>query len=258
MGEIAPRKRLGQHFLKSGKTAAGIADVHLSACGALPVLEIGPGTGSLTRHLTGAKTLHLVEIDERCIPALVRDFGSKARIVHGDFLEVFPAEFSEPEYALIGNFPYNISSQIVVKMLDHKERFPVMTGMFQLEVARRLTASKGSREYGILSVLLQAFYQCRIVLKLSPGQFDPPPAVHSAVIQCLRKEHFTLPCSESLFRQVVRTAFGQRRKVLRNSLGRNFHALNDFPEFHNFLNRRAEELSWEDFALLTGLLERTQ
>jgi 16S rRNA (adenine1518-N6/adenine1519-N6)-dimethyltransferase len=130
--------------------------------------------------------------------------------------------------------------------------------MFQLEVAKRLVAPSGSREYGILSVLLQAFYRCQIVLKLAPAHFEPPPAVHSAVIQCVRKQNFMLPCSEDLFRSVVRTAFGQRRKVLRNSLGRSTPALHDFQEAQPFLNRRAEELSWEEFAFLTSLLEQTK
>lgn len=258
MREMVPRKRLGQHFLKSEQMAARIAKLHLDASGSLPVLEVGPGMGSLTRFLLKASDLQLVELDDRCILFLLQKFGERARVVHGDFLEVFPADFWEPAYALVGNFPYNISSQIVVKMLDHKHRFPVMTGMFQLEVARRLAAPHGSREYGILSVLLQAFYHCQIVLKLAPGHFDPPPAVYSAVIQCIRKEKTSLPCSEGLFREVVRTAFGQRRKILRNTLGRNFPALCDFQEVQKFLNCRPEELTWEEFALLAGLLEQTR
>lgn len=255
MREMVPRKRLGQHFLKSDQMAARIAKLHLDASGSLPVLEVGPGMGSLTRFLLKASDLQLVELDDRCILFLLQKFGERARVVHGDFLEVFPADFWEPAYALVGNFPYNISSQIVVKMLDHKHRFPVMTGMFQLEVARRLAALHGSREYGILSVLLQAFYHCQIVLKLAPGHFDPPPAVHSAVIQCIRKEHFTLPCSESFFRQVVRVAFGQRRKVLRNTLGRAFPVMQDLPGLDIYSNRRAEELSWEDFVAIASALE---
>lgn len=258
MSAILPRKRFGQHFLKSDYMAARIAELHLAASGDLPVLEVGAGMGSLTRFLLKAADLQLVELDDRCILFLLREYGETARVVHGDFLEVFPADFWNPEYALVGNFPYNISSQIVVKMLDHKDRFPVMTGMFQLEVAKRLAAHSGSREYGILSVLLQAFYRCQIVLRLTPAHFEPPPAVHSAVIQCIRKENVTLPCSESLFRGVVRTAFGQRRKVLRNSLGRSNPELNDFQEARPFMNRRAEELSWEDFVLLTSLLEQTK
>lgn len=255
MNSLAPRKRLGQHFLRSASTAARIAECHLNAAGALPTLEVGAGQGMLTRHLLQAPALEIVELDARCIPALKEQFGATARIVHGDFLKIFPQEFLAKEYAVIGNFPYNISSQILIKVWDHRRRVPVLTGMFQREVARRLVAPPGSRDYGILSVFLQAFYDCRIIMHVAPNQFHPPPAVWSSVIQCLRKPQANLACSESLFRDLVKTAFSQRRKKLRNSLAEVFPALTEHPAVTPWMERRAEQLSWQEYATLTKILE---
>lgn len=255
MKNFAARRSFGQHFLKTDFKAWQIAHVHLERAGALPVLEVGAGLGHLTRYLTSARDLEIVELDSRCIPHLLISYGTVARIVHGDFLEVFPEVFDHPEYALIGNFPYNITSQILLKILDHALRVPLFTGMFQLEVARRLISTPGSREYGILSVLLQAQYEGRILLHLSPGDFQPPPAVHSAVILCQRKENFRLPCAAETLRRVTRAAFGQRRKILRNSLGRELPALLPFLARHNLEEKRAEQLSWQIYVELALELE---
>ncbi|MCS6981559.1 MAG: 16S rRNA (adenine(1518)-N(6)/adenine(1519)-N(6))-dimethyltransferase RsmA [Flavobacteriales bacterium] len=255
MNYLAPRKRLGQHFLRSASIAARIAEYHLKAAGNLPTLEVGAGQGILTRYLLQAPALDIVELDIRCIPVLTEQFGATARILQGDFLKIFPEEFLAPEYAVIGNFPYNISSQILIKVLDHRWRVPVLTGMFQREVARRIVASPGSRDYGILSVFMQAFYHCRILMHVAPSHFHPPPAVWSSVIQCLRKPQTHISCSESLFRNLVKTAFSRRRKKLRNNLVESYPALSEHPAAAPWMELRAEQLSWQDYATLTKILE---
>ncbi|MDR1259540.1 MAG: 16S rRNA (adenine(1518)-N(6)/adenine(1519)-N(6))-dimethyltransferase RsmA [Tannerellaceae bacterium] len=253
---VRPKKALGQHFLKDLQIAERIAGT-LSEYKSLPVLEVGPGTGVLTRFLLEAgHNLSVIEIDGESVRYLKEHFPAlEGRITEGDFLQTdLTGIFSEP-FCVIGNYPYNISSQIFFKTLDYKDRIPLCSGMLQKEVAERLAAAPGSRTYGIISVLVQAWYDVTYLFTVSEDVFEPPPKVKSAVIRMQRNGRTELGCNEALFKTVVKTAFNQRRKMLRNSmkplLGK------DCPQYElPVFDKRPEQLSVEQFVELTLLTGR--
>jgi 16S rRNA (adenine1518-N6/adenine1519-N6)-dimethyltransferase len=250
---VKPKKYLGQHFLKDQNIAAKIANaLQLPASGQCNVLEIGPGTGVLTKFLIDKPSinLRLIEIDMESISYLKAHYPSlKEKIIFGDFLELPLDTYFDKEFAVIGNFPYNISSQIFFKILSAKEKVSEIVCMLQKEVAQRLASGPGTKDYGILSVLLQAHYNIEYLFSVSPDVFNPPPKVNSGVIRLQRKENYQLDCDEKLFKKVVKQAFQMRRKTLRNGLkGLNLPA--DFYRLE-LLDKRAEQLSVDQFISLT-------
>jgi 16S rRNA (adenine1518-N6/adenine1519-N6)-dimethyltransferase len=236
--------------------AARIAGT-LSGYEGLPVLEIGPGTGVLTRFLLEAgHDLTVVELDRESVAYLEKNFPAlEGRIITGDFLQLDLLKLFPPSFCVIGNYPYNISSQIFFKVLEYKDQIPCCSGMLQKEVAERLAAGPGSKTYGILSVLLQAWYDVEYLFTVSEEVFDPPPKVKSGVIRIKRNNRTILPCNEALFKTVVKTSFNQRRKTLRNSMKRLLGK--DCPEYGlPVFDKRPEQLSVEQFIELTQLTER--
>ena len=250
---VKPKKFLGQHFLKDLQVAKAIADT-VDACPQLPLLEVGPGMGVLTQFLLPKeRELKVVELDYESVAYLHEHFPSlDEQIIEADFLKMDLSKlFGGRPFVLTGNYPYNISSQIFFKMLDNKDLIPCCTGMIQKEVAERMAAGPGSKTYGILSVLMQAWYRVEYLFTVGEQVFNPPPKVKSAVIRMTRNETTDLGCDERLFKQVVKTTFNQRRKTLRNSikpiLGKESPLLAD-PLF----NRRPEQLSVQEFIDLTN------
>jgi len=250
MNVVRPKKNLGQHFLKDRNIAFKIVD-SLGA-NVSDVLEIGPGMGILTGYLMQRKDirLYVVEVDPEAVRFLNNSFPELTpRLFNKDFLK-WDLKPLPGRFCIIGNFPYNISSQIFFRLLALRNRVPEVVGMVQKEVADRLAAGPGSKTYGILSVLLQAWYEVDSLFSVPPGVFVPPPKVKSAVIRLKRNATGTLPCNEQLFFEVVKTAFNQRRKMLRNSLsGRNLQ----LPEY--FAPKRPEQLTVADFIELTNSIE---
>lgn len=257
---VKAKKHLGQHFLKDEEVAQKIGET-LSFKGYKNVIEIGPGTGVLTKYLL-LEDIDLVamDLDEESIVYLNHSFpleNSKAtqakgrlNVVEADFLKYdLQSLFGEEQFAITGNFPYNISTQIVFKMLEIKEQVPEFSGMFQKEVAERICEKEGSKTYGILSVLVQAFYDAEYLFTVSPQVFDPPPKVKSGVLRLTRKKDFTLACDEKLLYRVVKSAFNQRRKTLRNSL-KSFE-LSDILKEDVIFDQRPEQLAVADFITLT-------
>ncbi|MCC6459857.1 MAG: 16S rRNA (adenine(1518)-N(6)/adenine(1519)-N(6))-dimethyltransferase RsmA [Saprospiraceae bacterium] len=246
------KKSYGQHFLKEDSIAGRIADSLQLAGSTGLVLEIGPGTGMLTKHLLAHTdwTVYAVEADRDMVAYLQQHYPDlSSRLVFKDFLDFQPAEvFGERPFCLIGNFPYNISTQILFRLLDLRDQVPEMVGMFQKEVADRIVSPPGGKVYGITSVLAQAFYRTEYLFSVEPGSFIPPPKVRSAVIRLTRKENFELGCDESLFRQMVKTAFNQRRKMLRNTLKPFFPA--EILMTDPFFEKRPEVLGWEEYVWL--------
>ena len=254
---VSAKKHLGQHFLRDENIARKIA-ASLEPNGQYKtVLEIGPGMGVLTKHLLQREefTTWVVEVDRESVAYLQEHYPQlQPRIIAWDFLKLDLAEkFSEP-FAVIGNFPYNISSQILFRILDFRDRVPEAAGMFQKEVAERVAAKPGNKTYGILSVLVQAWYSIEYLFTVSEHVFSPPPKVKSAVIRLRRNSTASLACDEKLFKEVVKAGFNQRRKTLRNAL----HAFEIIPgnEGHVFFTKRAEQLSVEDFVQLTLLVRK--
>ena len=248
---MRPKKQLGQHFLKDEKIASAIVRAFLDLLKeqtVATVLEVGPGTGALTKYLVKNEQhpLRVIEIDREAVALLSKSFP-QLDIVQADFLDVKLEDIVSGKFAVIGNFPYNISSQILFRVLEHRDRVPVVVGMFQKEVAERIAAPPGSKTYGILSVLMQAFYKVEFLLSVDENAFTPPPKVKSAVISFVRNEVRQLQCDEKLFFKVVKTAFNQRRKTLRNALSQMIPASADLP----FMKQRAEQLSCADFEMLT-------
>ncbi|MEO6757944.1 MAG: 16S rRNA (adenine(1518)-N(6)/adenine(1519)-N(6))-dimethyltransferase RsmA [Saprospiraceae bacterium] len=247
------KKSYGQHFLKSEVIAERIADSLQAAGRTGLVLEVGPGQGMLTKYLLAHTdyTTYAVEADRDMVDVLNKNYPAlQEHLIYQDFLAFDPQSvFGDREFSLIGNFPYNISTQILFKMLDFRTQIPEMVGMFQKEVADRVVAKPGSRVYGITSVLLQPFYQMEYLFSVEPGSFSPPPKVRSAVIRLSRQENLELGCDEGRFRTLVKTAFGQRRKMLRNTLKPFFPAerLTSDPYFE----QRPEALGWPDYVRLT-------
>ncbi|MEL6811601.1 MAG: 16S rRNA (adenine(1518)-N(6)/adenine(1519)-N(6))-dimethyltransferase RsmA [Bacteroidota bacterium] len=252
---VRAKKHLGQHFLHDESIAKKISDT-LTLEHYKNVLEIGPGMGVLTKYLI-AHPIEVVamELDSESVVFLKDNYPhTNLHILEADFLKYDLSQLfhSEP-FAITGNFPYNISSQIVFKALEWRHRIPEFTGMFQKEVAQRICEREGSKTYGILSVLTQAFYDAEYLFTVKPGVFNPPPKVDSGVLRLRRKKNFALPCDEPLFFKVVKTAFQQRRKTLRNSL-KTFQ-LSDKLKEDAIFGQRPEQLSVQDFIALTLKLE---
>ncbi|WP_374542123.1 16S rRNA (adenine(1518)-N(6)/adenine(1519)-N(6))-dimethyltransferase RsmA [Flavobacterium sp.] len=248
---VKAKKHLGQHFLTDESIAKDIAD-SLSLSGYKKVLEIGPGMGVLTKYvLEKPIETFVIEIDTESVEYLQTHYLNLApNIISKDFLKYNLKEvFEEEPFAIIGNFPYNISTQIVFKTLEMRDQVPEFSGMFQKEVAQRICSKKGSKVYGILSVLAQAFYDCEYLFTVPPTVFNPPPKVDSGVMIMRRKENYKLDCDEKLLFTVVKTAFNQRRKTLRNSL--KSLNLSDKLQEDAIFALRPEQLSVEDFISLT-------
>jgi 16S rRNA (adenine1518-N6/adenine1519-N6)-dimethyltransferase len=260
MKQVRPKKNLGQHFLTDLNIAKQIADT-VDACPELPVLEIGPGMGVLTQYLNEKpRPLKVVEIDRESVAYLREHFPRlDNNIIGGDFLRMDLREvFDGKQFVLTGNYPYDISSQIFFKMLDNREIIPCCTGMIQHEVAVRMAAAPGSKQYGILSVLIQAWYRVEYLFTVEPGVFNPPPKVQSAVIRMTRNDVTDLGCDEVLFRRVVKAVFNQRRKMLRVSLRQIFDSAHqasaDFFT-QDVMTQRPEQLSIAEFVNLTNMVE---
>lgn len=252
---VRAKKRLGQHFL-TDKTIANKIASHLPATSNC-VLEIGPGMGILTSELLQIPALHLkvIELDGESVAYLQKHFPSLGEnLIEGDFLQLeLPTLFGTP-FAIIGNFPYNISSQILFRVLENRDCVTSLTGMFQKEVAERIVSQPGNKQYGILSVLLQTFYDIEYLFTVNENVFSPPPKVKSAVIRLTRNPNKQLSCDEKLYKQIIKTAFNQRRKTLRNSLrGICFH--NDFLA-ESIFNLRPEQLSGKDFEILVKNIQK--
>ncbi|CAM4129405.1 16S rRNA (adenine(1518)-N(6)/adenine(1519)-N(6))-dimethyltransferase RsmA [Zobellia nedashkovskayae] len=257
---VKAKKHLGQHFLKDEEIAEKIANT-LSLDGYRNVVEIGPGTGVLTKYLLKQDMkLVAMDLDTDSIVYLNNNFPlehvevmsgkSTLQVIEGDFLKYdISTLFGDEQFAITGNFPYNISTQIVFKMLEIKEQVPEFSGMFQMEVAKRICEGEGNKTYGILSVLVQAYYDAEYLFTVSPEVFDPPPKVQSGVLRLVRKKDFTLDCDEKLLFRVVKAAFNQRRKTIRNSL-KTFDLSPELREDIIF-NKRPEQLSVADFIELT-------
>jgi 16S rRNA (adenine1518-N6/adenine1519-N6)-dimethyltransferase len=253
---VRPKKHLGQHFLTDNNIAEKI--VGCLSKENTTVCEIGPGTGVLTtfllkdEHITN---LHLIEIDDESVEYLRENFHDPRITIHqADFLKIPFGEITESKTAIIGNFPYNIGSQIFFKALQHRNQIPEMVCMIQKEVAERLAAGPGSKTYGILSVLLQTWFNIEYCFTVHEHVFYPPPKVKSGVIRLTRNETQQIDCDESLYFSVVKTAFNQRRKTLRNALKP--LAINGLPD-HPLLSQRAEQLSIEEFIVLTNLVSQS-
>lgn len=261
--KVKAKKSLGQHFLQDLGIAQKIAETiegpqlpdAAKEWSGLPVVEVGPGMGVLSQFLMkSGREVKAVELDEESVEFLKKVFPA-LDVVEGDFLKMNLDELFAGEFALIGNYPYNISSQIFFKVLDNKEKIPVVAGMLQKEVAERICSGPGSKIYGILSVLLQVWYDCEYLFDVPPGVFAPPPKVMSGVIRLTRNSRQSLECDEKVFKNIVKTSFGQRRKTLRNSLAGlippNSPLLAD-----PILALRPERLSVEDFIKLTLAIEK--
>jgi 16S rRNA (adenine1518-N6/adenine1519-N6)-dimethyltransferase len=293
MKQVRPKKNLGQHFLTDLNIAKAIADT-VDACPDLPILEVGPGMGVMTQYLVEKpRPFKVVEIDRESVAYLQEHFPEFTRneeggtrnedtlttefrrkgnlvprssfllpreIISADFLRMDLREvFDGQQFVLTGNYPYDISSQIFFKMLDNKDLIPCCTGMIQHEVALRMASQPGNKQYGILSVLIQAWYHVEYLFTVEPGVFNPPPKVQSAVIRMTRNEVTDLGCDETLFRRVVKTTFNQRRKMLRVSLRQLFNgAQTASPHFFEdpMMTRRPEQLSIQEFVELTNKVEK--
>lgn len=253
MTRVIPKKQLGQHFLKDRAIARRIA-YSLTGEGYGNVLEIGPGTGVLTSFLIERNfaDLSVIEIDNESVHYLKEHFPG-LKIITGDFLMMNLQDHFKEKAAIIGNFPYNISSQIFFKVLNHRDMIVEVTGMLQKEVAERICSEPGSKAYGILSVFLQAFYRCEYLFTVPPTVFAPPPKVSSGVIRLVRNNVVSLGCDEKLFYRVVKACFNQRRKTLRNSVRSAFDLVrDDYPDF----GLRPEQLSVAQFIDLTQWIEK--
>lgn len=270
MGYVSPKKALGQHFLKDLTIAKRIADA-LQATDVKDVIEVGPGTGVLTQFLLERQDIRLfcAEIDSESVEYLKEHFPALgSRLVFGDFLRMdLQKDFALP-CCVIGNFPYNISSQLFFRILEYKNEIPEVVCMIQKEVAERIAAAPGSKTYGILSVLLQAFYDIEYLFTVSEHVFNPPPKVKSGVIRLVRNEVQHLECDEKLFKQIIKTTFNQRRKTIRNSIkpllsglesagkeNRSEMLSEQHVQWEYFMQQRPEQLSVSEFILLTRLIQ---
>ena len=263
MKQVRPKKNLGQHFLTDLNIAKRIADTVDEPFAQLPVLEVGPGMGVMTQYLVEKpRPLKVVEIDRESVAYLKQTLfrGDDAPIIEGDFLRMDLREvFDGQQFVLTGNYPYDISSQIFFKMLDNKDLIPCCTGMIQREVALRMASQPGNKQYGVLSVLIQAWYDVEYLFTVEPSVFNPPPKVQSAVIRMTRNDVTDLGCDWQLFRRVVKTVFNQRRKMLRVSLRQLLPENSQLSTLHShlgeaFLTRRPEQLSIPEFVELTNLV----
>ena len=270
-GQVRAKKALGQHFLTDLSVARTIADTMAPEGASIEhpanVLEIGPGMGVLSQYLMEREDINLkmIEIDRESVDYLLLNFPkANGALIEGDFLKLDLDNIYNGDFNVIGNFPYNISSQIFFRILDHRNRIPQVVCMIQKEVAERIAEKPGSKVYGILSVLLQAWYDIEYIITVGEGAFNPPPKVKSAVIRLTRNSRTSLDCDESLFKAVVKTGFNQRRKTLRNSLKSMISAKAEkegwtdeqIAEFtaDPVFQLRPERLSVEDFVALTNKL----
>ncbi len=256
MAGVQPKKGLGQHFLKDTHIAAKIAG-SLTGKGYDSVLEIGPGMGILTGFLIkrGFPDFRVIEIDNESVHYLKENYPDLENIIRGDFLSIDISSIFQDKFSIIGNFPYNISTQILFRVLNYRDKVVELTGMLQKEVAERICAGPGTKVYGILSVLLQAFYKTEYLFTVPENVFSPPPKVKSGVIRLTRNEVNRLPCDEKLFFRVVKACFNQRRKTLRNSVRAAFTLIrDDYKEF----GLRPEQLSVEQFIELTRWIEKNR
>lgn len=252
MSLVRAKKHLGQHFLTDKKIAAKIVDGLVHTDEYRQVLEVGPGMGILSDILLERENLEtfMIDIDVESYNFLKDKYPQMgSRLINGDFLKLDLSAVFPGKFAVIGNFPYNISSQILFKILEHRENVVEMVGMFQKEVAERCASKSGTKEYGILSVLIQAYYNIDYLFTVKPGTFNPPPKVNSGVIRLSRNKRETLPCDEKLFWSVVKSGFNQRRKTLRNALSGVLPKAK--MDEHIFFEKRAEQLTVEDFITLT-------
>ncbi len=259
MKAVKPKKNLGQHFLTDLDIARRIADT-VDACPTIPVLEIGPGMGVLTQYLVKKdRPVKAVEIDSESVAYLHEAYPAlRDNIIGEDFLRMdLNRIFDGKSFVLTGNYPYDISSQIFFKMLDYKELIPCCTGMIQREVAQRIASAPGSKAYGILSVLIQAWYDVEYLFTVDENVFNPPPKVKSAVIRMTRNGVTSLGCDEQLFKRLVKTVFNQRRKMLRVSIKQMFGAEKPGPEFFalDIMTKRPEQLTVAQFVDLTNTVE---
>lgn len=259
MKSVKPKKNLGQHFLTDLNIARRIADT-VDACPGLPVLEIGPGMGVLTQYLvTKPREVKAVEIDRESVAYLHETFPTlRDNIIGEDFLRMdLNTVFGGRPFVLTGNYPYDISSQIFFKMLDNRELIPCCTGMIQREVALRMASEPGNKAYGILSVLMQAWYDVEYLFTVDEDVFNPPPKVKSAVIRMTRNGVTDLGCAERLFKRLVKAVFNQRRKMLRVSLKQLFAGAQPSGEFFTaeVMTRRPEQLTIAQFVELTNVVE---
>lgn len=259
MESVRAKKHLGQHFLRDENIARKIAESLRRNGSYTQVLEIGPGMGVLTKYLLQQPEIEtwVAEIDTESVAYLQEHYPALApRIIAGDFLRMKPEQYFSSNFAVIGNFPYNISSQILFKVLEHRNQVPELVGMFQKEVAERVAEPPGSKTYGILSVLLQAWFKIEYLFTVHENVFSPPPKVKSAVIRLTRNDVQQLGCDEKLFTAVVKAAFNQRRKTIRNAV--KAFAIKPGFENHEYFANRAEKLSVADFVALTNMLEVRQ
>lgn len=251
---VRPKKHLGQHFLADENIAKKIVS-SLSVSG--NVLEIGPGMGVLTKHLLEIPSinLNLIEIDRESVAYLEEKYPQlNGKIISADFLKYDSSSLFNEPYAIIGNFPYNISSQILFRVLENKNQVTEVVGMFQKEVARRIASAPGSKEYGILSVLMKTFYTIEYLFTVNESVFIPPPRVKSAVIRLIRNDITDLGCNENLFFEIVKKGFNQRRKTLRNALSS--FEFNETIKSSGILTKRAEQLEISDFIELAINVKR--
>lgn len=257
--QVRAKKSLGQHFLKDINIAQKIAETistsqlpeNAKQWGEIPVVEVGPGMGVLSQFLIkSGREVKAVELDSESVEFLRKVFPD-LKVIEGDFLKMDLNDIFPGEFALIGNYPYNISSQIFFQVLEFREKIPVVAGMLQKEVAQRICSKPGSKVYGILSVLLQAWYDCQYLFDVAPGVFAPPPKVTSGVLRLTRNSRTELGCNEKMFKNIVKTSFGQRRKTLKNSLA-SIIPLNSPIWQDPILARRPETLSVEEFINLTN------
>jgi 16S rRNA (adenine1518-N6/adenine1519-N6)-dimethyltransferase len=257
--KVRPKKSLGQHFLRDQNIARKIVDSLSVDSTGENVLEIGPGMGVLTQYMVANPSIKLkvIEIDRDSVAYLKKNYPQLTdHIIEGDFLELDLSSVFQNKFSVIGNFPYNISSQIFFSVLTYRNIVQQVVCMLQKEVADRISASHGNKTYGILSVLLQTFYKIDYLFKVSPGVFNPPPKVMSAVIRLTRNERQHLGCDEKLFFIVVKQGFNNRRKTLRNAL-KNLNLTADVSSLA-IMDKRAEQLSVEDFIMLTGKIEESR
>lgn len=258
MKQVRPKKNLGQHFLTDLGIAKQIADT-VDACPDIPVLEVGPGMGVLTQYLMPKqREFKVVEIDAESVDYLNGKYPElRENIIGEDFLRMdLNQVFGGKQFVLTGNYPYDISSQIFFKMLDNKDLIPCCTGMIQREVAQRMASKPGTKAYGILSVLIQAWYDVEYLFTVDENVFNPPPKVKSAVIRMTRNKVTDLGCDERLFKRIVKTVFNQRRKMLRVSLRQIFSTakLSDHLLTHEFMTMRPEQLTIAQFVELTNMV----
>ena len=250
---VQAKKHLGQHFLNDANIANNIAQALLEKDSETPIIEVGPGTGILTQFLIEQPQFLALDVDQESIAFLKQKYPQQAsQIIYSDFLECDLIQLAGNQFNIIGNFPYNISSQIMFKALAHKNNVKYVVGMFQKEVAMRLAEKPGTKVYGILSVLLQAYFDIEYLFTVNENVFTPPPKVKSAVIRLTRNKVQKLDCDEVLFKNVVKTSFNQRRKTIRNSI-RSLFNNNDIR--HPLLDKRPEQLSVEQFVELTKFVQ---